>query len=195
MATITLRDTKGSPLSFTEMDSNLTNLNNDKLEVINNLNTTGTMDANADYIAIYDASTSQNKKILANNTIFFNRSLVIKVIADTLPTYVGDGIARIVLPSNFEGLNLKSIGGHVYTTATGSTTNIQVHNESKGQDMLSTLLTIDAGENDSSTAATPAVINTSTDNVNDGNVIRFDIDQIGSTTAANGLELRLEFGT
>lgn len=195
MATITLRDTKGSPLSFTEMDSNLTNLNNDKLEVINNLNTTGTMDANADYIAIYDASTSQNKKILANDTIFFNRSLVIKVIADTLPTYVGDGIARIVLPSNFEGLSLKSIGGHVYTTATGSTTNIQVHNESKGQDMLSTLLTIDAGENDSSTAATPAVINTSTDNVNDGNVIRFDIDQIGSTTAANGLELRLEFGT
>jgi len=63
------------------------------------------------------------------------------------------------------------------------------------QQTFSTLLTIDAGENDSSTAATPAVINTSTDNVNDGNVIRFDIDQIGSTTAANGLELRLEFGT
>jgi len=194
MATITLRETKGSPLSFAEMDSNLTNLNNDKLEVINNLNATGTMDANADYIAIYDASTSQNKKILANDTIFFNRALVIKVIADTLPTYVGDGIARIVLPSNFDGLNLKSIGGHVYTPGVGSTTNIQVHNESKGQDMLSTLLTIDAGENDSSTAATPAVINTSTNNVNDGNVIRFDIDQIGSTTAANGLELRLEFG-
>ena len=37
MATITLRDTKGSPLSFAEMDSNLTNLNNDKLEIINNL--------------------------------------------------------------------------------------------------------------------------------------------------------------
>ena len=60
--------------------------------------------------------------------------------------------------------------------------------------MLSTLLTIDAGENDSSTAATPAVINGSANTVNDGNVIRFDIDQIGSGSAANGLELRLEFG-
>ena len=195
MATITLRETKGSPLSFAEMDSNLTNLNNDKLEVIDNLNITGTMDATADYIAIYDASTSQNKKILATDTTFFNRALVIKVIADTLPTYVGDGITRIVLPANFENLKLKSVGGHVYTTATGSTTNIQIHNESKGQDMLSTLLTIDAGENDSSTAATSAVINTSTNTVNDGNVIRFDIDQIGSGSAANGLELRLEFGS
>lgn len=194
MATITLRETKGSPLSFAEMDSNLTNLNNDKLEVIDNLDVASTMDVNADFIAIYDTSTSENKKILANATGFLNRTLVIKVIADALPTYVGDGIARVVLPSNFDGLKLRSIGGHVYTAATGSTTNIQVHNQTKGQDMLSTLLTIDAGENDSSTAATPAVINDSANTVNDGDVIRFDIDQIGSGSAANGLELRLEFG-
>ena len=193
MATITLRETKGSPLTYTEMDNNLTNLNNDKLELINNLDVASTMDVNADYIPIYDTSTSENKKILANATGFLNRTLVIKVIADTLPTYVGDGIARVVLPSNFDDLKLRSIGGHVYTAATGSTTNIQVHNQTKGQDMLSTLLTIDAGENDSSTAATPPVINGSNNTVNDGDVIRFDIDQIGSATAAKGLELRLEF--
>lgn len=193
MATITLRDTKGSPLSFAEMDSNLTNLNNDKLEVINNLNVASAMDVTTDFIAMYDASTGENRKILAGSTTFANRTLIIKVIADTLPTYVGDGISRIVLPSNFDGLKLREIGGHVYSVGVGSTTNVQIHNQTNGVDMLSTLLTIDAGENDSSTAATPAVINGSANTVNTANVIRFDIDQIGSTTAANGLELRLGF--
>jgi hypothetical protein len=32
MATITLRSVKGSPLTNTEVDTNFTNLNNDKLE-------------------------------------------------------------------------------------------------------------------------------------------------------------------
>lgn len=193
MATITLRETKGSPLTYTEMDNNLTNLNNDKLELIDKLDVASTMDINADYIAIYDTSTSENKKILANATTFANRTLVIKVIADTLPTYVGDGIARLVLPSNFDNLKLREIGGHVYTAGVGSTTDVQVHNETKGFDMLSTKLTIDAGENDSSNAATPAVIDGTKNTVNNGDVLRFDIDQIGSTTAAKGLELRLGF--
>ena len=35
MATITTRIGKGDPLTFTEMDTNLTNLNTDKLENIN----------------------------------------------------------------------------------------------------------------------------------------------------------------
>jgi hypothetical protein len=192
MANLTLRQTKGSPLTFEEMDDNLSNLNNDKLEIINNLNIASTMDINSDYIAIYDASTGDNRKILANSTAFSNRTLVIKVIADGLPTYVGDGIARIVIPSTFDGLRLNTVGGHVYTSGTGSTTNIQVHNETKGVDMLTTLLTIDAGENDSKDAATPPVIGTN-NLVNEFDVIRFDIDQIGSTTAALGLELRLEF--
>ena len=192
MATITLRETKGSPLTFEEMDSNLTNLNNDKLEIINNLDVASTLDINTDYIPIYDASQSGNRKILANAVPFLNRTLVIKVIADTLPTYVGDGIARVVMPSNFGGLSLLNAGAHVYTPATGSTTNVQIHNETKGVDMLSTLIQIDAGENDTSTSATPPVIGPN-DGVSALDVIRFDIDQIGSGSAAKGLELRIEF--
>lgn len=192
MATITLRETKGSPLTFEEMDSNLTNLNNDKLEIINNLDVASTLDINTDYIPIYDASQSGNRKILANAVPFLNRTLVIKVIADTLPTYVGDGIARVVLPSNFGGLSLLNAGAHVYTPATGSTTNVQIHNETKGVDMLSTLIQIDAGENDTSTSATPPVIGPN-NGVSALDVIRFDIDQIGSGSAASGLELRIEF--
>lgn len=193
MATITLRQTKGSPLTFEEMDNNLTNLNNDKLEQINNLNVASTLDLNTDYIAIYDASQGDSRKILANAVPFLNRTLVIKVIADGLPTYVGDGIARIVLPSNFDQLILDKVGAHVYTAATGSTTIAQIHNETRGVDMLSTRIEIDAGENDTNTSATPPVINPSNERVYNGDILRFDIDQIGSSTAALGLELRLEF--
>jgi hypothetical protein len=59
--------------------------------------------------------------------------------------------------------------------------------------MLSTRIEIDAGENDTNTSATPPVINPSNERVYNGDVLRFDIDQIGSSTAALGLELRLEF--
>ena len=37
MAEITLRETKGSPLTFAEADANFTNLDNDKQEIIPNL--------------------------------------------------------------------------------------------------------------------------------------------------------------
>ena len=193
MATITLRQTKGSPLTFQEMDNNLTNLNNDKLEQINNLDVASTLDIHNDYIAIYDASQGDSRKILANAVPFLNRTLVIKVIADGLPTYVGNGIARIVLPSNFDQLGLKVVGAHVYTAGTGSSTIVQIHNETQGADMLSTRIEIDAGEYDTSTSATPPVVNPVYAVVDAGDVLRFDIDQIGSSTAALGLELRLEF--
>lgn len=37
MSTIVLRNTKGSPLTNTEVDNNFTNLNNDKMEKTSNL--------------------------------------------------------------------------------------------------------------------------------------------------------------
>jgi hypothetical protein len=193
MATITLRQTKGSPLSFAEMDDNLSNLNNDKLEVIQNLGVVGDVDVNNDYLAIYDSSQNSNRKVLVNTAPFFNRTLVIKALADTLPTYVADGLARIVLPDTFDGLRLSTVGAHVYTVAAGSATKIQIHNETRGVDMLSTLIDIENGENDSATSATPAVIDTNFDDVSKQDVIRIDVDQVGSTTPAKGLELRLEF--
>ena len=58
--------------------------------------------------------------------------------------------------------------------------------------MLTTPMTIDSSEVDTSTAATPAVIDIDNDDIDTADVLRFDITTI-STTAANGLELRLEF--
>ena len=191
MASITLRETKGSPLTFGEMDGNLTNLNDNKLEIISNL-ATANMNRDADYIAFVNGA-GINKKVLAKDSVFFNRTLIIKVIADTLPTYVGNGIARLTCPSDLSGLYLKSVGAHVYTAGTTGLTTIKIYNETDGVHMLTTPMTIDSSEVDTSTAATPAVISTSIGAITTADVLRFDITTI-STTAANGLELRLGFG-
>jgi len=191
MASITLRETKGSPLTFGEMDDNLTNLNDNKLEIISNLDTAN-MNRDADYIAFVNGA-GINKKVLAKDSVFFNRTLIIKVIADTLPTYVGNGIARLTCPSDLSGLYLKSVGAHVYTAGTTGLTTIKIYNETDGVHMLTTPMTIDSSEVDTSTAATPAVISTSIGAITTADVLRFDITTI-STTAANGLELRLGFG-
>ncbi len=59
-------------------------------------------------------------------------------------------------------------------------------------DMLTTKLTIDSGETDTSTAATAAVIDTANDDVATGDQIRIDVDAV-STTAAKGLIVELTF--
>jgi len=58
--------------------------------------------------------------------------------------------------------------------------------------VLSTKLTIDATELDSSTAATAAVIGDN-NRVYTATVLRVDVDQIASGSAAKGLEIRMEF--
>ena len=58
-------------------------------------------------------------------------------------------------------------------------------------DMLSTKLTVDAGEYHSSTAATAAVIDTANDDVATGDFIRFDCDVAGTDT--KGIIITLTF--
>lgn len=72
---------------------------------------------------------------------------------------------------------------------TGSTTIIDVHYEATpaggaGISIFSTKPTIDAGEYTTETAATPAVISTTT--FTKGSMIHFYVDQVGSTTAGRG---------
>jgi|TARA_R110000751_G_scaffold45257_1_gene102853 hypothetical protein len=55
--------------------------------------------------------------------------------------------------------------------------------------ILSTKLTIDAGEKTSVTASTPAVLSSTT--MADNDIITFDIDGVGSGTAGVGLQITL----
>ncbi len=75
-------------------------------------------------------------------------------------------------------------------TGTGTTT-IQIHNVTQTADILSTELTIDAGETDSSTAATPAVIDAAEDDLTTGDQIAIDVDTLPSGTAPTGLSVSI----
>ena len=193
MATITLRETKGSPLTFAEADGNFTNLNNDKQETIPNLGVTSSADMAADKISFYDTSAGISRSILFNKlTAFTERTLVVKCVADTIGPTVGNGITHVTIPSTLNGKNLSSAQAHVYTAGTGSLTTVQLHNLTDAQDMLSTPITIDAGEKDSSTAATPSVVG-SYGGVSTADVIRIDVDIVATNTL--GLEIRMVFST
>ena len=86
-------------------------------------------------------------------------------------------------------MNLVSVAAHCGTVSSSGTPTFQVYNVTDSVDMLSTALTIDASENDSSSAATAAVINTSYDDIATGDWIRIDCDTAGTSTAWVVVEL------
>jgi len=193
MAEITLRETKGSPLTFAEADANFTNLNDDKQEIIPNLSVNSTIDEASDKFSFYDASTGTTRSILPQNvTAFIERTIIVKCVADTIGPSVGNGITHVTIPSTLDGKNLFTAQAHVYTAGTGSLTTVQLHNLTDGQDMLSTAITIDSGEKDSSTAATPSVTG-AYNGVSTADVIRIDVDVVATNTL--GLEIRMVFNT
>jgi len=193
MADITLRETEGRPLTFAEVDGNFTNLNDDKQETVPRLSLVTSLDAAADKLSFYDTSSATERAILPENiSVFVERTVVIKCVADTIAPTTGNGITHFVIPSTMDGKNLSSAQAHVYTAGTGSTTTVQLHNLTDGQDMLSTAITIDASEKDSSTAATPSVTGSYT-GVSTADVIRIDVDVVATNTL--GLEVRMVFST
>ena len=190
--TLTLRQTKGSPLSFGEMDSNLQSLDVNKQENIPNLNVATSLDSSVDKLLFYDNSTTTAKSIIPNNiSAFVERTLIVKCVNDSIAPTTGNGIAHITIPSSLNNKRLKSTEAHVYTVGTGgSITNVQIHNLTDGVDILSTPITIDLNEKDSSTAATPNVISAN-NLVSTADVLRIDVDAVATNTL--GLEIRMIF--
>jgi hypothetical protein len=103
----------------------------------------------------------------------------------------GDGAGGYVtVPAKYNGWVLSAVHAEVETAPSGGTVTIQIHNVTDSVDMLSTRLTIDDGETGSDTAATPAVINTSNDDVASYDLLRIDID---AANGAVGLIVQLVF--
>jgi len=104
----------------------------------------------------------------------------------------GDGAYYFVIPSTLNGMDLVEVNARVITAGTTNTTDVQIANVTDSVDMLSTKITIDSTEVSTSTAATPAVIDTSKDDVVTNDLIRIDVDAT-STTKAKGLIVTLIF--
>lgn len=92
----------------------------------------------------------------------------------------GDGKAYVRIPEEFNGFNL--VGVRFARLSGTGTPLVQVHNLTQTADMLTTRVSIDSGETDSSTAATAVVIDTANDDVASADRLRIDVDDAGTAT-------------
>jgi hypothetical protein len=111
----------------------------------------------------------------------------------------GDGKAYFRIPAALNGTNLSDAAAVVLAKSTSGTPTIQIARGRQAAagsahtfvDMLSTRITIDVNEFDSSTATAARVIDTANDDVLTGDLIRVDVDVAG--TGTTGLWVNLRF--
>lgn len=128
--------------------------------------------------------TLTNKTMAAGSNTFSGFPYDICAAASDETTDLTTGVAKVVfrVPRAF---TLTDVRASVNTAPTGSTLNVDI-NEG-GTSVLSTVITIDASEETSTTAATSPVISDSA--IADDAEITVDIDQVGSTAAGKGLKV------
>ena len=127
----------------------------------------------------------------------YGRKSVAILVSDPNGTVLttGDGKTYFRVHTDLSGMNLVGVAGSVSTVSSSGIVTVQVRRLRAGApvDMLSTALSIDASEQDSSTAATAAVINASNDDLTTADQIYIDVDTAG--TGTKGLCVTLIFQT
>ena len=103
----------------------------------------------------------------------------------------GDSKFFFHVPSTLNGFNVVDVHAEVFTAPTGRTIEVELYNVNGGADILSTPISIDISETGSDTAAAPPVIDVAQDDLATNDVIRVDIDYVGSSTAGSGLVVTL----
>lgn len=120
------------------------------------------------------------------------KTMQIKLMDDATIMTTGDSKFIFAISAELNGMNLTTANAYVSTASTSGTPTIQIRNITNSNvDMLSTPITIDANENTSYTATTPAVVDTNNDGVSTGQLLTVDIDVAG--TGAKGLGIILTF--
>jgi hypothetical protein len=105
---------------------------------------------------------------------------------------VVDGAAYASIPALLDGWTITAVQAHVTTVSSSGAVNVQLRNVTDSVDILSTPVTIDSGEKDSATAATPPVVNGANAVVANGDELRVDIDGAGTGTKGLILNITLE---
>jgi hypothetical protein len=137
------------------------------------------------------ASNFVTQKVLAN---LLGKVVSVQVTDLVNAITTGDGKALYRIPALFNGWNLSGVAMCVDTASSSGIPTFQLRRKRSGSDvdMLSTALTVDASETDSSTAATPAVIDTNNDDVNTADRIYFDCDVAGTGTKGVLIEMTFQ---
>ena len=123
------------------------------------------------------------------------KNISIQVLDGATALAIGDGKAYIRIPAELNGMNIIGVAAQVIVTSSSGAPTVMITRGRQANatsdftyvDVLSTALTIDATEYDSKDATTPAVINSSNDDLATGDVIRIDVD--GAGTGTKGLQV------
>lgn len=126
------------------------------------------------------------------------RAFAVEVFAAGTALTTGDGKKYIPIPAALAGFNLIRMHAILFAKSTSGTPTVQVARGRRPDattahsftDTMSTRITVDANEFDSRTAATAPVIDTSADDLADGDLLRIDVDVAG--TAATGMWITFE---
>lgn len=121
-------------------------------------------------------------KVALNNCTGYRETWPVSASDETTALTVGDGKATFRFTYDFV---VTDVIATVATAPTGSAITIDI--ELGGASIFSTLLTIDATESTSTTAATPHVLSTNT--MPADTEVKINIDGVGSTVAGTGLKL------
>jgi len=95
------------------------------------------------------------------------------------------------IPEGYDNSDITSVSASVITAGTGGTTDVQL--VTGGNNILSTAISILAGQTGSETNPTQPVINPSYDTVSTNQIIRVDVTAQNSTTPAKGLLVVIKF--
>ncbi len=152
------------------------------------------VDPNADSILFWDDSESKLAHLSVGSGLSINGATlsiaatglpsVIQVACSDESTALTAGTGKVTFRMPY-AMNLTEVRSNVVVAPSGSTLIVDINQT--GVSILSTELSIDAGEKTSVTAATPAVISSSS--LGDDDEITIDIDQIGSSVAGAGLKI------
>lgn len=125
-------------------------------------------------------------------SVFGTKSVGIQVTDGSAAIATGDGKAYFRVPASMNGMNITTVGASLTAPSTSGNPTIMIARGRQSApgtahafvDVLSTAITIDANEYDSKDATTAAVINGSNDDLATGDLIRVDVDGVGSGPTA-----------
>ena len=121
-------------------------------------------------------------------TPLVSREVFVPINGSTALTTSDKGYFRV--PTSMNGMNLIAVSAMCQTASSSGTPTFTIKRGSTN--MLSTNLTIDANETDSSTAVTPAVIDTANDDVSTGQQIEVACSVAGTGTLYAGVSLTFQ---
>ncbi len=134
-----------------------------------------------------------NHEITVTATASSAKTVQIKVNDDTTRLATGDGQMIFAISSDMNAFSLIDADAYITTSTSVGTVAVQIRNVTLAGDMLTTKITIDAGEYTSYSGGTQAVINSGTATVATGDRIAVDVDSSGGTQAM-GFGVVLRFG-